>query len=274
MEIQKNLELAPHTTFFIGGPAKFFCVAQTVEDIKQALIFAKQEEIPIFVLGGGSNVLVSDQGFEGLVVKPDLKGIDLVDEVTDLVVLQIGSGEVWDKVVELAVKNSWWGIENLSHIPGNMGAFAVQNVGAYGQEASQVVSQVEALDINTLEIKRFGNTLSGQKPITDCEFTYRHSIFNTSQKGNYIILSTSIILSKVPKPNLQYGDVREYFSTKAIGNPSQGQIRQAIIEIRNTKFPFPTEAVGGNAGSFFRGPIITKEQLDLVGQIIKKRFGD
>jgi UDP-N-acetylmuramate dehydrogenase len=167
--------------------------------------------------------------------------------------------------VEFAVNNNWWGIENLSHIPGNCGGFAVQNVGAYGQEASQVVVTVVAMDIETFDITSFSTLY--------CNFGYRKSIFNTSDKNRYIILSTTIKLSKIPKPNLEYGDVKKYFTERKIGNPSIKQIRQAITEIRDTKFPYPTQAVNGNAGSFFRGPVISTDQLKLIQGKVNQGFG-
>ncbi len=263
MLIQENVNLAPYTTFKIGGPAKFFCDVENTDEIKQAVGFAKFKNLPIFILGGGSNVLISDTGFEGLVIHPQIKGLEVINEDDASVLLKMAAGESWDGAVELAVSRGWWGIENLSHIPGNCGGFAVQNVGAYGQEASQVVEDVEAFNIQTCEVINFANP--------DCNFTYRHSIFNTTEKNNYIILSTTIRLSKTPKPNLSYGDVKKYFGENT--NPSIKDIRKAITEIRNTKFPYPTEAKNGNAGSFFRGPMITPEQLKVIEGNIAQDFG-
>ncbi len=263
MEIQENINLAPYTTFKIGGPAKFFCVVENTEDIKQAVDFAKSKNLPTFILGGGSNVLISDTGFEGLFIHPQMKGLEVINEDETSVLFKLAAGEAWDSAVEFAVNHNWWGIENLSHIPGNCGGFAVQNVGAYGQEASQMVEDVEAFNIQTGEVVNLANA--------DCGFSYRHSIFNTSEKNNYIILSTTIRLSKIPKPNLSYGDVKKYFGEKT--NPSIKDIRKAIIEIRNTKFPYPTEAKNGNAGSFFRGPIITSEQLKIIEEKLAQDFG-
>jgi UDP-N-acetylmuramate dehydrogenase len=265
MQIQENILLAPYTTFHIGGPARYFCAPFSVEGIKQVVGFAKSKNLPIFVLGGGSNVLVSDAGFNGLVIDPQMKGLEIIDENESWVLLKLMPGQPWDKTVEYAVNNKWWGIENLSHIPGNCGGFAVQNVGAYGQEAAQVVEAVEALDMETLDVVNFSNP--------DCHFTYRHSIFNTSVKGRYLILSTTIKLSKIPKPNLEYGDVKKYFMDRKIESPSIKQIRQAITEIRDTKFPYPTEAKNGNAGSFFRGPVISTDQLKLIQEKVNQEFG-
>src|ERR1700687_3131690 len=142
MQIQENVLLAPFTTFKIGGAAWFFCVVNNQFDALEAYEFAKGRELETFVLGGGSNVLVSDDGFKGLVLKVENKGIEISFEDEKAVLLKVASGEVWDEVVKFAVKNNWWGIENLSHIPGSTGAIAVQNVGAYGQEAKDVIDSV------------------------------------------------------------------------------------------------------------------------------------
>ncbi len=265
MEIQENVLLSNLTTFHIGGNARYFCNVAGLDDIETALDFSKTHNLPIFVLGGGSNVLVSDKGFDGLVIHPQISGVKLLRENEQDVYLKIGAGESWDRLVALSVEKGWWGIENLSHIPGSCGAFAVQNVGAYGQEASAVVEEVEAVHLSSGKIQKFSNLA--------CKFTYRHSIFNTTDKGKYIIISTTIQLSKLPKPNVSYGDVKKYFSNKNIETPSQQQIRQAIIEIRNTKFPFPKEAKDGNAGSFFRGPIITEAQMTVIKKSVLEKFG-
>ncbi len=265
MDIQTEISLVPYTTFHIGGPAKYFCVAANLEEIKQALQFANAKALEVFVLGGGSNILVSDRGFNGLVIHPQMAGLELVNEDESSVLLKLMPGEPWDTAVEYAVNHNWWGIENLSHIPGNCGGFAVQNVGAYGQEASFVVEDVEALDMETLDVINFANA--------DCKFTYRHSIFNITDKGKYLILSTTIRLSKIPKPNLEYGDIKKYFADRQIVDPTIGQIRQAITEIRDSKFPYPAQAVNGNAGSFFRGPVISADQLKVIEAKINQDFG-
>jgi UDP-N-acetylmuramate dehydrogenase len=262
IQIKENIKLADYTTFHIGGPADYFCVVEDFGEIREALDFAKQKNIPVLILGGGSNVLISDEGFRGLVMHVVNPGFEMIEEDDSSVLVIVGSGEVWDNVVKTTVEKGWWGIENLSHIPGLMGGFAVQNVGAYGQEASQVVLSVTALDMSDNSLCTFKNS--------ECNFTYRKSIFNTTEKGKYIILQTVIRLSKTPKPNVSYGDVSGYFQNKNIISPTQEQIREAIIEIRNKKFPFPKEVKGGNAGSFFRGPLLDEDSFaKMKGQIIE-----
>src|SRR5581483_7363092 len=240
MQIQENILLAPYTTFKIGGPAKYFCVVKDQFDALQAYEFAEKNQLKTLVLGGGSNMLISDKGFDGLVLKIENKGIEVLSHDEEHVLLKIASGEVWDEVVKFAVSNNWWGIENLSHIPGSTGAIAVQNVGAYGQEAKNLIESVTVFDRKTHEIQSLNNS--------ECDFGYRTSIFNMGQKGKYIIFYITLKLSKIARPILAYRDLAKKFEGK---RPALEEVRQAVIGIRDTKFPFPTEAKKGNAGSFF-----------------------
>ena len=208
---------------------------------------------------------MSDQGFDGLVIHPTMKGVEIVSEDDKNVVIKLGAGENWDEAVAYAVDHDWWGIENLSHIPGNSAAVVVQNVGAYGQEISSVTKSVEMFDMVTLKTKNLSRA--------ECKFSYRHSIFNTAQKNRFIILSVTLELSKKPNPVLTYSDVKRYFEENNEIEPNLSNIRKAIVSIRDRKFPFPRTAVNGSAGSFFRGPIITKERLDKIKEIIGSEFG-
>ncbi len=270
MEIKENIILAPFTTFKIGGQAKFFCIVKDQFDALNAFEFAKEKNLPVFVLGGGSNVLISDKGFNGLVVKVENKGIEVLDNnynnndnYEDTVLVRVASGENWDEFVKFTVKNNWWGLENLSHIPGSTGAVAVQNVGAYGQEAKNVIEQVTVFNKQTHQILNLKNE--------ECGFNYRSSIFNATQKGKYIIFYISFKLSKQPKPILNYRDLKNRFEGT---NPSLNEIRRAVIEIRNKKYPFPTEAKLGNAGSFFKNPVMSKEELTKFKTIIFSKYGE
>lgn len=265
MQIQENVLLAPYTTFKIGGPARYFCAVSNMDEIKQALEYAKTKTLGVFILGGGSNILVSDKGFEGLVIHPQINGFEILNEDETEVLIKLMPAQNWDEFVDFAVNSGWWGVENLSHIPGSCGGLAVQNVGAYGQEASQVIEDVEALDMKGLGIVNFANA--------DCKFSYRHSIFNTTGKGQYLILSATVRLSKQPISNLEYGDVKKYFADRGVTGPTLIQIRQAITEIRDTKFPYPKEAKNGNAGSFFRGPVLSVEHLQKIGAKVDQDFG-
>lgn len=263
MKIQENVLLAPYTTFKIGGAARWFCVVGDQFDALEAFEFAKNHQLKAFVLGGGSNILVSDEGFNGLVIKVVNKGIEVINNKDDEVLLKVASGEVWDEVVKFAVNNNWWGIENLSHIPGSTGAIAVQNVGAYGQEASKVIESVTVFDRETHQILNLSNL--------ECGFVYRKSIFNTADKGKYIIFNIIFKLQKKGMPNASYRDLKNKFEGQ---NPAIGEIRQEIINIRNKKFPFPVEAKNGNAGSFFKNPILTAEGYSKLKEKIAKEFGN
>jgi UDP-N-acetylmuramate dehydrogenase len=263
MEIQENVLLAPYTTFKIGGQARYFCIVKDQFDALEAYEFAQKHKLDVFILGGGSNLLVSDQGFNGLVIKVVNKGIEILSEEENKVLLKVASGEVWDEAVAFAVNNNWWGMENLSHIPGSTGAIAVQNVGAYGQEASKIITEVSVFDTQTHQIISISNA--------DCGFAYRQSIFNTTQKGRYIIFHIVFSLSKIPRPILSYRDLQSKF---AGASPSLEEIRQAVIEIRDKKFPFPTEAKKGNAGSFFKNLILTAEEFLVLKSRIEKESGN
>jgi UDP-N-acetylmuramate dehydrogenase len=260
MRIKENEKLAPYTTFKIGGEAKFFCATKNETELRDAIKFANDKSLPMLFLGGGSNMLISDKGFEGLAILMDIKGLE-VQESDDFVILKVAPGEIWDSVVALAVKHNWWGIENLSHIPGKTGAIAVQNVGAYGQEAGQVVEEVTAFDLKTGELRDFSNQ--------ECGFGYRSSIFNGKEKGRYAIICTYLKLSKQPQPNLWYRDLNLLFAGR---RPAISEIRQAIINIRDKKFPFPKESKNGNAGSFFKNAIIGREEYQKVKEAVEKNI--
>ena len=266
MQIQNNILLAPYTTFKIGGPAKFFCVVKDQFEALEACEFAQENNLQTFVLAGGSNILVSDKGFDGLVIKVESRGIEVLEDGDHLpgqVILRVASGESWDEVVSFSVKNNWWGLENLSHIPGSTGAIAVQNVGAYGQEAKNVIESVTVFNRETHEIQNLSNA--------ECGFEYRKSIFNSTARGKYIIFYINFKLSKVPTPILTYRDLQNRFSDR---NPSQAEIRDAVIEIRDKKFPFPVEAKKGNAGSFFKNPILSESEYNDLKDVITRNISE
>ncbi len=290
MQIRENILLAPYTTFKIGGPAKFFCEVKDQFDALTAFEFAREKNLAVFLLGGGSNVVISDEGFKGLVIRVVNNGIEVIENNNQSLLLRVASGENWDGVVEFAVKNNWWGVENLSHIPGSTGAIAVQNVGAYGQEAKNLIESVTVFDTQTHQILNLANA--------DCNFAYRSSIFNTTEKGRYIIFFITFKLSKIPKPILSYRDLFQRFAVQpsspgpsvtssgssdeerikvrsnATDYPSLDNIRKAIIEIRDKKFPFPTEAKKGNAGSFFKNPILSMAEYEQLEATVAIDFGD
>lgn len=262
MDIKQDYPLANLTTFHIGGPAKFYAKASSLDELRAVLQLAKDKNLAILILSSGSNMLVSDQGVDGLVIEVDFRGINIVADETDSVELKVGSGEIWDDVVAWAVNHNFWGMENLSLIPGKTGAVPVQNVGAYGQEASRVVSQVEALKLDTGELKVFHND--------ECNFGYRQSNFNTVWKNQFVILSVNFKLSKHPNPNLSYVDVKNYFANQS--DPPLAQIRQAIISIRQNKFPDLSQM--GCAGSFFKNLVLNEDQYQVLEQNVRNNFSN
>jgi UDP-N-acetylmuramate dehydrogenase len=264
LEIRSSELLKPYTTFKIGGPARHFANIKTSGDLSEAIEFAQAEREDTLVLGGGSNVLISDAGFSGLVAHPVNDGMAVVNEDADAVTLRINAAETWDNVVEHAVARGWWGIENLSHIPGQAGAALVQNIGAYGQQIGDVLERAEVMDIRTGEVRTLG--------IEECQLAYRKSLFNTSARGRFFILGLTLKLSKLERPNLQYADVKAYFDSRTIRRPAQLEIRKAIVAIRDRKFPFPREEKGGNAGSFFKNLVLTQAEYDRLEANFRKNF--
>ncbi len=248
MEIQEHVSLAPHTMFHIGGLARYYCTAKSDEDVIKAVRFATAHHMPYFVLGGGSNILVSDHGFSGIVIHMKSHEIIWSDDGT-LVVADAGVS--WDKLVEASVERSLYGIENLSGIPGSVGGAAGGNIGAYGSEVSSTLDWVEALDTVTGEIRRFMNK--------ECELGYRESIFKSEKGKHLIILRAAFRLSRMGVLDRKYKDVAEY--EKDTGEVvSLREMRRAILTIRARKFP--GDGSIGTAGSFFKNPVVTGEEAD------------
>jgi UDP-N-acetylmuramate dehydrogenase len=262
--IKEEEPLKPYTTFKIGGPARYFILAASVEDFRQAVQFAAEKKLPLFVLGGGSNILVSDRGFDGVVMHPSRRGIQTLREDGESVTLQVHTAETWDALVEHVVERGWWGIENLSHIPGQAGAALVQNIGAYGQQVSNVVEQAQVLEIQSGKPRVL--------PGAECGFAYRRSIFNTAARERLIIARLTVRLSKRANPKLDYLDVQAYFTERGVFQPTLREIRRAIISIRDGKFPFPREERGGNAGSFFKNLILTESEYGILHATVKRNF--
>jgi UDP-N-acetylmuramate dehydrogenase len=262
--IKLDEPLKPYTTFKIGGPARFFVCASTLEQFREALALAARHTLPLFVLGGGSNILVSDRGFAGVVVHPVERGIGMFREDAESAILEVNAAETWDDVVRHAVEHGGWGIENLSHIPGQAGAALVQNIGAYGQQVSDVLQSVGVMDIASRALR----TLSA----SDCDFGYRRSIFNSTARGQFIIVSLVLRLARRARPQLDYPDVQAYFAERGIGRPSLAEIRQAIVTIRDRKIPFPREERGGNAGSFFKNLMLSEEECVKLGAHLQRNF--
>jgi UDP-N-acetylmuramate dehydrogenase len=251
LKIAENVPLASYTTFKIGGNARYFCSVNSIEALQEALAYARAHKLPIFILGGGSNLLVSDSGFDGLVIKMELSGIEnLKLKIENSVHITAFAGESWDALVAKTVEDGLWGLENLSGIPGTVGASPVQNIGAYGTEVMDLIESVRTIDCETGDEKVFANS--------ECGFTYRTSIFKKPEYQKYAIISVTFKLSEMARSNLAYKDLKDYFKDKK--NPTQKEIREAVIEIRKGKFPDLREV--GTAGSFWKNPIICREHYD------------
>lgn len=251
MKIEKDIPLAPYTTLKVGGRAAFFAVAKSEEDLKEALAYASAESLPFFILGGGSNLLVSDAGFSGLVIKMEMDGSSFEKKGGDVFVTA-WAGESWDELVAQTVEWNLWGLENLSAIPGSVGAAPVQNIGAYGVEAMSVIHEVRAIDAETGQVKTFSNA--------DCGFTYRESIFKRPESKRFVITSVTFKLSSKPKPILLYNDLKERFVSVTPSQNLQKEIREAVIAIRASKFP--DYSVVGTAGSFWKNPIVPRAAFE------------
>lgn len=247
--LKKNVVLAPLTTLKVGGAARYFVKAETVEDVVNAVCYANENSLPLFILGGGSNIVVADEGFDGLVLQIALKGIS-----EDKGLITAAAGEDWDSFVAFCVERNYAGIENLSGIPGFVGGTPVQNVGAYGQEVSETIVCVRAFDRKKNEVVDLSNE--------QCGFGYRTSIFNTIEKEHYIVLSVTFALTPNGLPSLRYKDLQNYFSDY-VGTPSLKEVRDAVIEIRSRKSMVinPSDPNSRSAGSFFKNPIVTEEDF-------------
>ncbi len=253
MLIEKNIPLKSLTTFGINVDAKYFAEVASLEDISTALEFANKQEIPVLVLGGGSNVLFT-KSFEGLIVKVNFLGIEKIDEDKSHVYVKAFAGENWDHFVEHCVDNSYGGLENLSLIPGNVGASPIQNIGAYGVEIKDYFQELAFYSSEQNFIQIFNGT--------DCRFGYRNSIFKQELKGKGIILSVTYRLDKNHKFNTDYVALKEELSKIRTENISIKLIRDTVIKIRRSKLPDPAEI--GNAGSFFKNPTVNHADHTLL----------
>jgi len=258
MTIQENVKLAPYTTFKIGGPADFFCSVTSEDDVREAVEYAREKKIPFFVVGGGSNLLISDKGFRGLVILNEMKGVkyekvnskkEKEDKKEAGGIVSAAAGESWDGFVEYAVSQGFSGLENLSSIPGTVGASAVQNLGAYGVTAGQFIHAVRAFDTREMKFVELSNA--------DCDFEYRDSVFK-HEKGRYVITGVDFKLEKGGKVNIEYKDLKEYFAGKKINAPTPREVREAVISIRANKLP--DWKLWGTAGSFFKNPVISAQE--------------
>jgi UDP-N-acetylmuramate dehydrogenase len=259
MKIQENIALAPYTTLQVGGNARFFAEPANEEEIVEALRWARARDLPVFVLGGGSNLLVSDTGYDGLVLHVTLGGIEVANS-GGTGAYSVGAGVNWDAFVARAVADGCAGVECLSGIPGSVGGTPVQNVGAYGQDVSESIVRVGGIDACTLE----PFDISGE----ECGFSYRRSRFNTCSDGltssRFIITRVEFALRPGGEPKLAYAELQRRFS--ASPGPTLEQTRDAVLEIRRAKGMVLDEndADSRSAGSFFKNPVVSRDEYERI----------
>ena len=250
-QVYKTYSLLPHNTFGIKATADNFVEFSSVDDIMAFL--GKGFNGRSLVIGGGSNLLFVND-FSGTIFHSAIKGMEVVEENDKEILLRVGSGVNWDELVAYTVEQGWGGLENLSAIPGEVGASAVQNVGAYGVEAGELIEKVETIRIEDAECQEFLHK--------DCDFSYRHSIFKTSEKGKHIITYVTYRLVKNPSFKLTYGNLFE--KVEELGGATLANVRKAVCEIREAKLPNPDKV--GSAGSFFMNPVVTKKVAESLAE--------
>lgn len=253
LEILENVPLAPLTTFGVGGAARFFASVTDENSLRRGLEFASENRLPLLILGGGSNVLVADAGFGGLVLKIDIRGVERTGDL-----ITAGAGEDWDEFCARCIGQGLAGVECLSGIPGTVGATPVQNVGAYGQEVSETIETVRALDLESGEIVSLPNA--------DCGFAYRRSRFNTDDRGRFVINSVTYRLRPGGAPKLAYRELQDRFPDR---KATLAEVREAVREIRASKGMLVRQ--GGpdsaSAGSFFKNPVVSIDRFGAIESI-------
>ena len=242
----KNYNLKAHNTFGIDAKCNRFLEYESVAEAQEVAKILRESSIPYIIIGGGSNLLLT-KDYEGIVVHSACKGVERRGNS-----LICGSGEVWDDIVAKSIAMQLYGAENLSLIPGDVGASAVQNIGAYGSEVKDLIRKIKAVDISTGTVREFDHT--------ECEYGYRQSRFKHEWKNRFLIISVEYELSEAFQPRLDYGNIRAELERRNIAEPTAQQLRDTIIDIRNAKLPDPK--VVGNAGSFFMNPIVSREKYE------------
>ena len=254
MRIEKNYSLKAHNTFGIEARCKEFIEFSNIDEAIEAAAMLRAAKEPYILIGGGSNLLLT-RDYDGIVVHSAIKGI-LFEKIGKSVVMTCGSGEVFDDVVAASIEEGCYGLENLSLIPGEVGASAVQNIGAYGVEAKDYIDKVLAVDIMTGELRSFSNE--------SCCYGYRQSRFKQDWKNRYLITHVTYALQKTFTPRTDYGNIRSEMERRGIVQPTARQLRELIVDIRNAKLPDPK--VTGNAGSFFMNPVVTRRKYEELAE--------
>ena len=247
MEILQDYPLQNLNTFGIAVNSRYFVSVNSLTQLKDVLGNGLAKSNPVLIMGGGSNILFTRQ-YPGLIILNQIKGIEITDEQEDEVLISAGGGEVWQDLVDFTLNNNFGGLENLSLIPGSVGAAPIQNIGAYGVELKDVMESLTAIELATGQERTFNNA--------ECDFGYRNSIFKKSLKDKYLITKVRLRLSKKAKLNTSYGAIESLLQQQGINQPTVNDVSNAVIEIRQSKLPDP--AVLGNAGSFFKNPVVDK----------------
>ncbi len=256
MNVKENISLKQYNSFGIDVKARYFSAFTSTDELAELVAGSPVASgRPLLILGGGSNILFT-KDFDGLVLKNELKGIELVKEDARYYYVKTYAGENWHQFVSYCIHNNYAGIENLSLIPGNVGASPMQNIGAYGTEIKDVFYSLDAYHLKENRIQVFS--------LNDCAFGYRDSVFKKQYKGQYIILSVTYLLRKQPVFNISYGAIEQELAKMQVKELSIKAISEAVIRIRSSKLPDPAQT--GNAGSFFKNPVITKTKFDQLKQ--------
>jgi UDP-N-acetylmuramate dehydrogenase len=251
MQVQENISLKPYNSFSIEAKAKYFARFSNITELEELLIPNPKPQTTNLILGGGSNILLT-KDVDGLVLKNEIEGIKLINEDDDFIYIKSGAGENWHQFVLHCIKNNWAGVENLSLIPGNVGASPMQNIGAYGVEVENVFWQLEAYHIIDRKIVLFSKD--------DCGFGYRESVFKRKYKNQFVVLSVTYKLNKKPVLNTSYGAIEQELEKMNVKELSIKAISDAVINIRSSKLPNPAEV--GNAGSFFKNPEVSRQKFE------------
>lgn len=261
LALKRNVLLAPLTTMKVGGAARLFLSAKSEQEVIEAMNFAESEGLSVFILGGGSNVVIADEGFDGLVISLEFETIEVLSSHGGRVLIRVDAGKNWDEFVSFCVERGLAGIECLSGIPGKVGAVPIQNVGAYGQEVSETIVKVKVFDKVQKKVLELENQ--------DCGFGYRTSIFNTTEKDRFVVLSVTFSLKENGNPTIIYRDLVEFFNGQ---KPTLKDVRNAVIEIRRRKAMVIDENDPNtrSCGSFFKNPIVDEAQFQRVKEIAER----
>ena len=262
MKFEENKLLGPLTSFGIGGPARWYADVQSEAEIVEAAAWAADKSAPVFVLGGGSNLLIADEGFDGLVMRVGMRGIETIDESGDRVVFAAAAGEEWDRFVAFSTKKRCAGVECLAGIPGSVGGTPVQNVGAYGQEAAAAIASVRAFDLTAGKFVEFSGA--------ECGFDYRRSRFNSEERGRYVVSLVRYRLQRDGAATVRYPDVQKALAE--VRDPSLEDVAQAVRHVRRTKGMLLADDApdSRSAGSFFKNPVVDCAEVRRVAAVAGK----